>query len=97
MQNNHLDDKVRKIEQGIDALKNNESKISESAKDKLQGEKAFAEIVGGLIFGVVFGLMLDKYFNTKPLFLIIFVILGLAGSIYSIYKAAVKSDIDDKR
>lgn len=79
--------KISELEQNLDKLKNKEPEISQAKKDKMVGERVFAEIVGGVLFGVVFGLMLDDYFNTTPIFLLTLLILGLAGSVYNIYKA----------
>ena len=48
--------------------------------------KAGVELISPIIVGVFIGLFLDNYFNTKPLFLIIFLILGFGGGISNIYK-----------
>ena len=36
--------------------------------------------------------LLDDFFNTKPVFFIVFILLGVAGSVLNIYKLAVNSD-----
>ncbi len=82
---NEFDKKAQEIEQGLKALKKEEKTKPQS--DKVVGERAFAEIVGGLLFGVFSGYWIDDYFNTAPIFLLVMIILGLAGSIYNIYKA----------
>jgi ATP synthase protein I len=79
-------EKLSSLKQKIDKLENAEKK-SDLAKDKNIGERVFAEIIAGLIFGVVFGQMTDNYFDTSPIFLLVFIILGLAASIYNVYKA----------
>ena len=60
----------------------------EVPRSKLSAERIIFEIFGGILFGFFFGMLLDNYLNTKPLFILIFIILGLAGSIYNIYKVA---------
>lgn len=81
-----FDKKAAEIEQGLEQLKKAEREPKPQS-DKVTGERAFAEIVGGLLFGVFSGYWIDDYFNTQPIFLLVMIILGLAGSIYNIYKA----------
>ena len=94
MENNDLNRKAKEIEEGLARLQVKKT-LSEGTKDKIAGERAFAEMVGGILFGLFFGFIFDDYFNTRPLFLIIFIFLGLAGSIYNIYKATCL-DVDEK-
>jgi F0F1-type ATP synthase assembly protein I len=82
-----LHNKIAELEESLKKAKNQETEPSQEKQDKAMGQKVFAEIVGGVLFGVIFGLMLDEYFNTAPIFLLILIILGLAGSVYNIYKA----------
>ena len=44
------------------------------------------ELLAGLIIGASIGLVMDKWFNTKPLFLIIFFILGGIAGIYNLWR-----------
>ncbi len=81
-----FDKKADEITQGLEKLRVKEEP-SDARKDRNLGERAFAEIIGGLIFGLLFGYGLDDYFDTTPIFLLVFVLLGLAGSVYNIYKA----------
>ena len=37
------------------------------------------DLVSGTMVGVVIGIFTDKFFNSKPLFLIIFTIIGMIG------------------
>ena len=85
-----LQKKSAKISADLEKLE--EKKPDVLKNDRVTGEKVFSEIVAGLIFGTVVGYLIDDYFNTKPLFLISLIILGLAGSIYNIYKATVEND-----
>ncbi len=82
---NEFDKKASEIEQGLSKLKKEDQIKPQS--DKIMGERAFAEIVGGMLFGVFSGYWIDDYFDTSPIFLLVMIILGLAGSIYNIYKA----------
>lgn len=73
-------------------IKNFKQRSNPEIKERsgLTAEKVLAEMIGGLLFGFIFGFLIDDYFDTKPIFLLILIILGLAGSIYNIYKEAEK-------
>lgn len=43
-------------------------------------------LVTPLLVGVFFGLSMDAYFHTKPIFLIVFLIIGVTGVFYNLYK-----------
>ncbi|UOE93948.1 MULTISPECIES: AtpZ/AtpI family protein [Bacillaceae] len=43
-------------------------------------------IVGGVLAGVFIGNWIDERFATKPLFLIIFLLLGIGSGFYGVYK-----------
>jgi ATP synthase protein I len=44
------------------------------------GMRVVVELVSALVVGVVIGVWLDKWFHTRPLFLLIFIVLGsIAG------------------
>ena len=48
------------------------------------------DLCSGIIIGLIIGLVLDKYFQTKPLFLIIFVFFGFAAGIMNVYRTTKK-------
>ncbi len=62
--------------------------VSVEKKDKSSDAGAFvvAELIAGIGVGGFLGYYLDQYFNSKMLFLLIFVILGLISAFYNIYK-----------
>lgn len=86
-----LEDVSRRIDELQGSKKNTPGKRS-----GINGEKVFAELIAGIVFGLFVGYFLDDYFDTKPLFIITLVILGLAGSFYNIYKVAVKDENTNK-
>lgn len=47
-----------------------------------------AELVAALIVGVGIGLLLDKWLETGPLFLVVFFFLGAAAGVVNVYRAA---------
>lgn len=91
---NDLKEKLEKVDQGIASLTKDKSP---KKKDGLSGERVLGELIAGILFGVFVGLFLDNHFNTKPLFLISLIILGLAGSFYNIYKSVSKVDNDNNK
>ncbi|MDX1949391.1 MAG: AtpZ/AtpI family protein [Rickettsiales bacterium] len=84
----NLKEKIENLNKDLEKFSAPKTKQNNEA---LRAERVLAELVAGLIFGVFVGYQLDKYFETKPLFLIILIILGLAGSFYNIYKQVSKN------
>ena len=77
------------------------------AKSKLQNEKsekkgiflgnAFklgTELIAAVIVGTIIGFILDNWFDTKPLLIIIFFLFGSAAGILNIFRAAKKMQKD---
>lgn len=79
----------KKIEELDIKLSDFEKKYLQS-KTQIKNERGAsfiaAELIAGVIVGVLIGYNLDQYLQTKILFLLIFVILGLISSLYNIYK-----------
>jgi len=53
------------------------------------GLRVGTEIVASTMIGLTVGFFLDRWFDTRPLFLIIFAILGLAAGFLSLYQLLV--------
>ena len=49
-------------------------------------------IVAVIIVGCLIVLGIDKIFNTKPIFFLIFLIFGIAGAFLNIYRTILKLD-----
>jgi ATP synthase protein I len=69
-----------------DAPKSDSGLSEQEVQNRSQGMRAGLELVVSFISGGVLGYALDHVFNTKPLFLIIFVFLGVITGFYNIYK-----------
>jgi ATP synthase protein I len=77
---------------------NNENKDKGDGKKREEGTfKGLANIssigitmVASTIIGLLIGMYLDKYFSTKPLLTIIFLILGIAAGFKNIYEMIKK-------
>ena len=52
--------------------------------------KLGTELVAAVAVGSIIGFILDNWFGTKPLFIILFFLLGSAAGIYNVIKAAKK-------
>ncbi len=47
-------------------------------------------IIFSILAGLFIGLALDRFFNTKGIFLILFLLMGIAGGFYNAYKQILK-------
>ena len=54
------------------------------------GLKISLDFISSIIVGALIGYGLDKIFSTKPVFFIIFLILGIITGFYSLFKTAKK-------
>ena len=52
--------------------------------------KLGTELVAAVIVGTIIGFILDNWFGTKPLLIILFFLLGSAAGIFNVIKAAKK-------
>ena len=54
------------------------------------GLKISMDLISSIVVGVLIGLGLDKIFLTKPIFFIIFLVLGIITGFYSLFKTMKK-------
>ena len=82
------DDKINKLKERIETAKmSNISPIKKKGGTGAGfGFKISTEIIAALVVGVGIGLIVDNYFNTKPLGLIIFFILGALAGFLNVYR-----------
>ena len=80
--------KLENLKEKLDKLQS--SKTNQNNKNKETGAgfgfKISTEIIAALGIGVCIGLLVDKYFNTKPFGLIIFFILGALAGFLNVYR-----------
>lgn len=80
----------------MNRLENLDKKLSEYKKKYLPPKKVdnkssgaagfvITELIGAIVVASFLGYYLDKYFGTKILFLLLFIILGLVSAFYNIY------------
>lgn len=76
--------KINELSDRIDIkLKGQDNKYSKTSPLG-SSAKIATDLVAGLLVGVVIGLTLDKWLETKPLFLIICLLLGVIAAIKNI-------------
>ncbi len=79
-------------------LKIEKSKIKKKAQKNNQEKGVFlgsafklgTELVAAVIVGTIIGFILDNWFDTKPLLIIIFFLFGAAAGILNVFRAAKK-------
>ena len=77
-------------------LKIEKSKIKKKAQKNNQEKGVFlgsafklgTELVAAVIVGTIIGFILDSWFDTKPLLIIIFFLFGAAAGILNVFRAA---------
>ena len=77
-------ERLRLLEARIGRAKTASSGVRASRGSYSQGEIAWRmviELVAGLVIGLGIGFGLDALFGTRPLFLVVFVLVGLAAGV----------------
>ena len=77
------------LEKKIEEVKSNGTENHvKSFKVKNDGWRMVIELVVGMLIGVIIGLALDFFLTTKPLFLIIFTLLGFIAGVKTMLNTA---------
>lgn len=79
-------DKIRKPEQSASGLYD--------TKDMSQAVRLIIDLVAGVIMGVGFGYLLDRWFDTLPLFMIIGLFIGMAAGVKNMI---ISAEVIDKK
>ena len=83
--------KLNQLNQKIEAAKSKNQPDSHSSIPPSQLGKVMkltVEIVAAVGIGVGIGILLDNFFNTRPLFIIIFFLLGGCAGILNVFRVA---------
>ena len=59
------------------------------------GMKISLDLLSSVLVGAMIGLGIDNFFSTKPIFLLIFLVLGVIAGFYNLYKSALNLNKDD--
>ena len=87
--------KLKDFNKRLSDLKKLNSKIKNKEKNKDFKDfgvylKSGVELVSAIIVALLIGLFLDNYFQSKPIFLFIFLILGFAAGIMNVFRSVKK-------
>ena len=84
--------KLKEFDKRLGNLKKLNSKVKNQKKSKDCGVylKSGVELVSAIIVALLIGLFLDNYFQSKPIFLFIFLILGFAAGIMNVFRSVKK-------
>ena len=52
------------------------------------GFKISLDLISPIIAGILIGIGVDKFFSTKPIFFVIFLLLGIVAGVFYIFKSA---------
>ncbi len=92
---NDLDDSLNNLSKKLDNIK--AEKVNEDYNKKNKKFTSFAhafkivsELFANILVGGSIGWTIDYFFNTKPIFLILFLIIGFISGIYTSYKSSKK-------
>lgn len=84
-----LDDLSAKLKQYQDQKNESQNKIDSKGQDAdnlNNGLRAGAELIVSIIAGGAIGYGLDSWLGTSPLFLILFLLVGVATGFYNVYR-----------
>jgi ATP synthase protein I len=93
MRSDQLKERLKKLERKLETRESERGGLSdeESAKRSSALGKAFqlaTELVAGVFVGGGIGWLLDRWLGTLPLFLLIFLLLGIAAGFLNVIRAA---------
>ena len=93
---NDLENSLKNLSKKLDNIKTKSINETDN-KDKQRQYSGFApafkivsELFANILVGGSIGWTLDYFFNTKPILLIIFLIIGFISGIYTSYKSSKK-------
>ena len=80
---------IRNLQEKIQAAKKSSSPDSLNTPKPIgKIMKVVVEIVAAMAVGLGIGILADNYFETRPLFIIIFFLLGSAAGILNVFRVA---------
>jgi F0F1-type ATP synthase assembly protein I len=85
----NIKDKINSLDNEINNFKNKNKKNKSASKTPNNSHyvtQISVDLLSGIIVGSIIGYELDKFFNTKPLCFIVFMILGIAGGFWNMLK-----------
>jgi ATP synthase protein I len=88
-----LKERLRELERKLEPHDGEQQGLSEEERERRGSAlgKAFrlsTELVAGVFVGGFLGWLLDRWFGTLPLFLVVFLLLGIAAGFLNVIRAA---------
>jgi ATP synthase protein I len=80
-----LEERLERAQQQ-EAIRTGEARRGD-ANEQL-GQRVLSILIGGLAGGALIGWLLDRWFGTGHLLLVVMMVLGIVGSFWSIFKIA---------
>ncbi len=84
------DNNIEGVKKRIEKIKEEQLSISSKKHASSPIIDITSELVAGVIVGVIVGVLLDKLFSSKPLFLILCIILASIAAFRSIWRKYIK-------
>lgn len=84
------DNNIEGVKKRIEKIKEEQLSISSKKHTSSTIIDIASELVAGVIVGVIVGILLDKLFSSKPLFLILCIILASIAAFRSIWRKYIK-------
>ena len=83
------DKKIKSLNQRIQKAKENSNPtLNNPPRSFVKVMKIVVEIVAAMAVGLVIGMLIDNYFETRPIFIIIFFLLGSCAGILNVFRVA---------
>jgi ATP synthase protein I len=94
MERDPFSDRLKRLEDRINAARSaREAPAPREANEFTQGSLAWrmvTELVVGMLLGLAIGLGLDSLFGTRPVFLVLFALLGFGGGVRAMLRTATE-------
>lgn len=86
------DDKVSELEKKIARFKKVDEKFEQSSEGKQHSLplRMVTDLGAAIFVGFMIGYGLDALFGTDPVFMLIFLFIGIAAGFLNVYRAAMK-------
>ena len=99
MEEDDFSDRLKRLEDRIAAAKSTRAEPASGHRGEFtQGSLAWRmviELVVGMLLGLAIGWGLDSLFGTRPVFLVLFALLGFAAGVRTMLRTA--AEVRDKR
>lgn len=90
------DNNLEELDRKLKAVRGEEDKENTARAEKMRdgenmsnGVRAGMELVSAIAAGGLIGFLLDNWLETKPLFLIAMLVLGVATGFYNVYRISM--------